>query len=335
MRKIFPGFVFVLVLSMIVYLFHSLLPEKIRSFLGLVSMGLLVGIICNNFLHLPLISREKIGISFCQNQLLKFAIVLLGFGLSIETVLENGGAVFGIILLNILIVFVIVFLFVSTKLLPLKLASLIGIGSAICGNTAISALSPAIDANQDELSFAITVNTLIGTIAVFIYPILINFLGLDAESSGRWLGLVINDTSQVIAAANQVSSEVSDIATSIKLTRNALLAPVLAVIIAIFAQFEQQQNNSYKFKFNFPMFIIFFVIASILNSLGLVLFLEDITSLSLSYYLKKSVVILMLIALTAVGLLTSLKNIRKLGFYPILTGILCSGAISLVSYCFL
>ena len=116
-----------------------------------------------------------------------------------------------------------------------RLAVLIAVGSAVCGNTAIIATAPVIGARAREVAYAVATITLFGTLAVFLYPTIGHALGLSQPSAGLWTGVAVHDTSQVIATGAAFGSEALDVATVVKLIRNALMAPLLFLIAAVWA----------------------------------------------------------------------------------------------------
>ena len=116
-----------------------------------------------------------------------------------------------------------------------RLAVLIAVGSAVCGNTAIVATAPVIGARAREVAYAVATITLFGTLAVFLYPTIGHALGLSQPSFGLWAGVAVHDTSQVIATGAAFGPEALDVATVVKLIRNALMAPLLFLIAAVWA----------------------------------------------------------------------------------------------------
>ena len=115
------------------------------------------------------------------------------------------------------------------------MAILIAVGSAVCGNTAIVATAPVVGARAREVAYAVATITLFGTLAVFLYPSIGRALDLSPTSSGLWAGVAVHDTSQVIATGAAFGPEALDVATVVKLIRNALMAPLLFLIAAVWA----------------------------------------------------------------------------------------------------
>jgi uncharacterized membrane protein YadS len=116
-----------------------------------------------------------------------------------------------------------------------RLAVLIAVGSAVCGNTAIVATAPVIGARAREVAYAVATITLFGTLAVFLYPAIGRAIGLPQPQFGLWAGVAVHDTSQVIATSSAYGSGALDVATVVKLIRNALMAPLLLVIATVWA----------------------------------------------------------------------------------------------------
>ena len=124
-----------------------------------------------------------------------------------------------------------------------RLAVLIAVGSAVCGNTAIVATAPVIGARAREVAYAVATITLFGTLAVFLYPTIGRAVGLSPTSSGLWAGVAVHDTSQVIATGAAFGPEALDVATVVKLIRNALMAPLLFLIAAVWAGARGRQRR--------------------------------------------------------------------------------------------
>ncbi len=325
---VLQGLVFTFFLASGVQLLHYSLPAAIQGVLGVVVVGVLVSLIINNFLNpRNWIERYRPGIKFSFDKLLKFSIVLLGLRISFQEILSIGGKGLVLVLCTISIGW-----FVAHKLgrilgVPRKLAGLIGIGTAVCGNTAISATGPAIDASDEEISFAIATNTLFGTLAVFLYPVLGHIIGMNDQAFGLWAGAAVNDTSQVIATAFSYSDSAGEVATTIKLTRNTLMGVVIVLATSIYGT---NQSSEKPMLIKVPNFVLQFLIVAILNSLGLFAWIDQ-NFFSFIDHAKLLTRFLILMALIAVGLNTNLKAIKKLGLKPLILGISSALTVSITS----
>jgi uncharacterized integral membrane protein (TIGR00698 family) len=200
---------------------------------------------------------------------------------------------------------------------PTRLAVLLGVGTAVCGNSAIMATAPVIEAEEREIGFAVGTITLFGTSALLLFPLVGRLLSLPDEVFGFWVGLAINDTSQVVAAGAAYSPRALEVATVVKLVRNALMAPLI-VLIAWWsirsrvraAQMEGGEVRSAALK-AFPFFVLGFLVIAALSSFGVI-------SADLSSRMGDASGFLIVIAIAAVGLTTDLTEIRSVGIRPVL-----------------
>ncbi len=325
---VLKGLVFVFCLSMGCQYLHKLFPEFLQPVLGVVVLGVLVGVVLRNFLNPGnWIQRYEKGIHFSFNKLLKFSIVLLGLRISFQEVINVGGKGLLLVIITISLGWFMAHWLGKKLGVPAKLAGLIGIGTAVCGNTAISATGPAINASDEEISFAIATNTLFGTLAVLLYPLMGHFIGMDDFAFGMWAGAAVNDTSQVLATAFSYSDAAGEIATTVKLTRNTLMGVVIVIATSIYAPKKEGEKKSF---FKIPGFVLMFLIVAILNSLGLFQWIDSrhIPFLSVA---KKLTSFLILMALTAVGLNTNLKSMKVLGVKPLIVGFSSATLVSIIS----
>ena len=174
-------------------------------------------------------SEQRRELNSPFNDVLRFGIILLGLRLSLQDVVATG--LKALILVSICITVALILAYYAGRLfkVPPRLAALIGVGTAICGNTAIVATAPVLDANEEEVSFAVATITLFGLLAVLIYPIIGHALGLSDRFFGLWAGTAVNDTSQVVAVGAIFSEAALNVATIVKLTRNTLMAPLIVL----------------------------------------------------------------------------------------------------------
>ncbi|MCZ7617380.1 MAG: putative sulfate exporter family transporter [Myxococcota bacterium] len=205
-----------------------------RSPIPGVALAILLGLAIRNVLGLPIVYDA--GLRLCVKRLLRVGVALLGIRLS----LAAAGAI-GVAALPIVVGAIAVALFVVTGLgrllgLPSRLSLLIAVGTGICGNTAILATGPVIDADEDEMSYAVACVTIFGLLALLLYPPLAHLLFAgDASRIGLFLGTAIHDTAQVAGAAllyaqHYGAPEALDVATVTKLVRNLFLLAVIPLI---------------------------------------------------------------------------------------------------------
>ena len=237
-----------------------------------VMIAIVLGMLISNTWTLPKVLQA--GITFAVKQVLPIGIVLLGARLSFITLLQLG---YVGVSLSVLEVGLAMFLLWGLKCwlkLPGKLAILLGVGTAICGGTAIVATAPVIEAEEKDVAFSVATVTLLGLVAMFLLPVLGHLLGLSSKAFGVWTGLAIHQTPQVIAAGFAYSLEAGDTATIVKLSRVCLLAPVVLVVGIIYARSKLQQATAPERKHIsylklFPTFVLGFLGMALLKTLGL------------------------------------------------------------------
>ncbi len=210
---------------------------------------------------------------------------------------------------------------------PSRLGTLIGVGSSICGNSAIVAAAPAIKAKDEETAFAVSTITLFGVMAVLIYPIIGNLLGMTDTTFGTWAGIAINDTSQVVTAGFIYSEPAGKVATIVKLTRNLFIAPVIVIMSIIYnsGQAKAGKPGKISLKKAFPLFVLLFVGMAVLRTLGL--FSPEVIKL-----LKTTSSFLIVVAIAGVGLNTSFASMKKVGLKSLYLGLTASCIMGGVSF---
>jgi uncharacterized integral membrane protein (TIGR00698 family) len=230
MRTIGPGLAAAVLVAVAARLITSFLPSIVAE----VSVALLLGIVVASLAG-PHLRAFTPGLAFSSQRILRLGIVLLGARLSLAEIARIGLPATGLIVITMAVSFAIVLLAARLLRVDSRLAMLIAVGSAVCGNTAIVATAPVIGARAREVAYAVATITLFGTVAVFLYPTIGRAVGLSQVASGLWAGVAVHDTSQVIATGAAFGPEALDVATVVKLIRNALMAPVLLLIAAVWA----------------------------------------------------------------------------------------------------
>ncbi len=330
--SVFPGLAVVLVLAMMTRFVHGLIPPEQGEMLGEVILGMGLGLILGNLIKLP--DRWQPGIAFCFNAILRISIVLLGARFSLQKIVEIGGSVLLLIIGLITMAILLARTFCISAGASCKLGTLIGVGTAVCGNTAITVSAPLIHARDEEISFAIATNTLFGTFAVFFYPVFANYLGLSPEFFGIWAGTAVNDTSQVVAAGFTYGETAGDIAVAVKLTRNALLGFVLIAVGLIYAkeQTGEELTLTQKIRRSIPAFVIGFLCMALLNTFGFFEMVGELVDRDPRKDLTMVAKFMILVALIGVGLNTDLKELKGIGFMPFFIGLFVAGITSTTSY---
>ncbi len=281
------------------------------------------------------------GIKFTSKKILQTSIVFLGFGMNFITVLEVGGNSLLIILSTITTSLVMAFLMAKILKLPSNTATLVGVGSSICGGSAIAATAPVIRAKDSEVATSISVIFLFNVIAAFTFPAIGQALGMSDTGFGMWAGTAINDTSSVVAAGQSWESMTgSDVAlqyaTIVKLTRTLAIIPItLALAIFQLVKAKKSAKNgggeegfTFSFVKVFPWFVIFFLVAAVVNTwLFPVLHIGG----NVSSFLSDVGKFMITLAMAAIGLNTNVVKLVKSGWKPILSGLVCWITIALVS----
>ncbi|WP_372364592.1 YeiH family protein [Candidatus Uabimicrobium sp. HlEnr_7] len=328
-KDVLPGLTFVVFIAVIVRSAHKYLPNAYEKLLSEVVVGMLVGLIIGNFIGVSDLFKSGIRLSF--GLILKLAIVLLGVRISISKIIAVGGTALLLVIFLIILALIVTYFLGKWLGVSSKLAALIGVGTAVCGNTAISAIAPAIKAKDEEMSFAIAVNTLFGTCAVFLYPLLGEYLHLSDTFFGFWAGTAVNDTSQVVATGFSYSNNAGDWATTVKLTRNALMGFVIVAMTFVYAQ-KDNKNTSFISKIKLPMFVVMFLIVAAINSLGFFHWLEGISKITIIGHISWLTKFLILIALIGVGLNTRFTSMKNIGWRPFLLGLFVGLIVSCTSF---
>lgn len=277
--------------------------------------GILFGIILNNF-NRP--ESFESGIKFTSKKVLQLAVVLLGFGLNLGEIIVVGKSSLLIILSTISTALIIAFAAAKVLNIDSDIATLVGVGSSICGGSAIAATAPVINAKDEDIATSISVIFLFNIIAALIFPTLGVKLGMTHTGFGMWAGTAINDTSSVVAASGTWSTMFNDdtalnYATIVKLTRTLAIIPITLVLGIIKSKDSVEKVNPLK---AFPTFVLFFLLASIITTL---LPLPE-TFLSSMKFLSKFFIIM---AMSAIGLNTDIKKLISQGGKAIVEGALC------------
>ena len=317
------GLLACLIISIISWTLGSFLPV-----VGAPVFAIFIGMILHPFL--TSYKQLDAGLTYSSKKLLQYAVILLGFGLNISQVFAVGKSSLPVILSTISIALIVAYLFQRFFDLDTKLATLIGVGSSICGGSAIAATAPVIHAKEKEVAQAISVIFFFNVLAALIFPTLGTWLHLSNEGFSLFAGTAVNDTSSVTATASAWDSlyntNTLEAATIVKLTRTLAIIPI-TLFLSYWQSRQQGNNQGVKLKKIFPVFILCFILASLLTTV--------LTSLgvSSSFFapLKQLSKFLIIMAMSAIGLKTNLIAMIKSSGKSILLGALCWIAIILTS----
>ena len=210
--------------------------------------------------------RTQAGIAFTSKKILQYAVILLGFGLNLSEIAKVGLQSLPIILSTITTSLVVAFALHKLMKVPSNISTLVGVGSSICGGSAIAATAPVIGADDEEIAQAISVIFLFNVIAALIFPTLGGALGLSNEGFGLFAGTAVNDTSSVTAAASawdgmHPGANTLDTAAIVKMTRTLAIIPITLVLALLRTRREGRQGGTQvNLKKIFPWFVLLFQI---------------------------------------------------------------------------
>lgn len=281
----------------------------------------------------------QLGVKFTSKKILQYAVVLLGFGLNLAQIAQVGSTSLPIIVSTIATSLIVSFVLCRAMNIPGKISTLVGVGSSICGGSAIAATAPVIDANDEEIAQAISVIFLFNVIAALVFPTLGGMLGLSSEGFGLFAGTAVNDTSSVTAAASawdgmHAGANTLDSATIVKLTRTLAIIPITLALA--FWQMRQAKRSAeagdgagevsgtFDIKRIFPFFIVFFVLASVITTVFALP--AEVTA-----PVKELSKFFIVMAMAAIGFNTNIVKLVRTGGKPILMGACCWVAIAAVS----
>lgn len=279
------------------------------------------------------------GIKYTSKKILQYAVILLGFGLNLGEIAKVGASSLPIIASTIATSLIISFVLCRALRIPRKISTLVGVGSSICGGSAIAATAPVIDADDEEIAQAISVIFLFNIIAALIFPSLGAMLGMSNDGFGLFAGTAVNDTSSVTAAAAawdgmHPGSNALDYATIVKLTRTLAIIPI--TLFLAFWQLRQAKRaaaagtgtgeaaGTFDIKKIFPFFILFFVLASVITTVFAL-------PVSVTAPIKTLSKFFIVMAMAAIGFNTDIVKLVKTGGKPIFMGLCCWIGITCVS----
>lgn len=327
MKKNFAGISACLVIAIPAWLLGRAFP-----IIGGPVFGILFGII------LALFRRPEsltLGIQFTSKKILQYSIILLGFEMNLFNVIKVGGQSLMVMVFTLTSSFLTAYFVGRAMKIEGKTTTLIGVGTCICGGSAIAATAPVIRADDEEVAQAISTIFLFNILAVFIFPPLGHLLGLTDTGFGMWAGTAINDTSSVVAAGASWSASAGNntalaFATIVKLTRTLMIVPI-TLVLAVYTTRKMVKSrgnaageSNYSITRIFPWFVLGFVLTAVIN-----------TFLPLPQGLPEALVsigkFLIVMAMTAIGLNTNLKKLVTNGLRPIALGLCCWFVVAIVS----
>lgn len=315
---------------------------KSFSIIGGPVFSIIIGIILALFIKNKRKNLDD-GIKFVSKKVLQYAVILLGFGLNLQIIIKVGKSSLPVIISTIFISLIIAYFLSKAIDIPKKIAILIGVGSSICGGSAIAATAPIIDADSDEIAQAISVIFMFNVIAAIIFPTLGGIIGLSNDGFAIFAGTAVNDTSSVTAAASawdnihRTGTAVLDSATVVKLTRTLAIIPI-TFALSVYEKKQKakvsEDSKTYNKRFNVidmvPRFILYFILCSIFTTIAEYFISSGAISQNVGMYFDKFFVLMkntskfmIIMAMGAIGLNTDIVKLVKSGRKPILLGLSC------------
>lgn len=343
-QKNLPGLAICLVIALPCWFIGQIFP-----LIGGPVFAILAGMAIAVFWKQPTRGATQPGIAFTGKKVLQAAVVLLGFGLNLAQIAQVGLMSLPIIASTIATALITAYLLHKLLHMPSEISTLIGVGSSICGGSAIAATAPVIKADDRDVAQAISVIFLFNVLAALIFPSLGNALGMSNEGFGLFAGTAVNDTSSVTAAAAawdgmHPGSNALDQATIVKLTRTLAIIPITLVLGLWMARRESHDPaaqeaaahsvvkpagklGGFSLRRALPTFIILFLLAAIITTLASAAGVNPAVFEPLKTLSKFFIVM----AMAAIGLNTDIVHLVKSGGKPILMGLCCWLATATVS----
>lgn len=328
-RKMGKGVLLCFALAVPSWFLGELVPA-----VGAPVFGILFGMI----LALLIKDRSTVqdGIGFVSKKVLQTAVVFLGFGLNLSVIWETGKQSLPIIVTTIAAALAAAYVLGKVMKIPGRITALVGVGSAICGGSAIAATAPVVKANDEEVAQSISVIFFFNLLAALIFPSFGALLGFSTESGeafGIFAGTAVNDTSSVTAAASVwdslygLGSETLDKAVIVKLTRTLAIIPITLILALAAARKAKADGENVRLKSVFPMFILYFIAASVVTTVAVA------AGVTPDFFapLKTVSKFLIVAAMCAIGLNTNIVKLIKTGGKPLALGFCCWMIVTAVS----
>lgn len=292
--------------------------------IGGAVFAILIGIIINNTIKLD--SGFEFGINYSSNSILKLSIIFIGASLNISEIFILGKQSVSIMLGTLSVALIMGFILGRLLKIGSVMTVLISVGTAICGGSAIAAVSGIVNAKKDQISFAISTIFLYNIIAVIIFPFIGHLLNMGQLGFGIFAGTAVNDTSSVVATASVYGNKALEVATITKLARTTMIVPICLILVFIVSVYNKNKGNSrsgnYSFTKTFPWFILWFLAMSLFSTV--ILRFPDLPAFIVGIpktfsFLGKLMIVM---ALAGVGLGTDIKTFKIVGYKPVLLGFL-------------
>lgn len=289
-----PGFILVLALGILATVLAPYVPGTNE-----VLLGLLLGVLAGNLR--PLTPTFEKGVSFAGVEGLNLSVIFLGFGISFGDIQSLGGGMVGLLVTVVFVVLVLTWVLARVFRCKTTTGWLVGFGTAICGSSAIAALSGSVTKDKEDAGIALAVVNLMGLGGMLLLPLAFSFLGLSDNLQATLLGASLHSVGNVAGAAYGISDHVGDLAITVKLGRVALLAPGL-----IFFNFLVNRSASVRENLRLPYYIWGFILAvSAVSLFGIPEFFLDV--------MDQSGKALLTLAMAAIGLRIGIAKLVRTG----------------------
>jgi uncharacterized integral membrane protein (TIGR00698 family) len=309
LRSLAPGLAWSSSVAIVAWLLAHVIPM-----LGAPVLAILIGIGLSTARRPT--AAAAAGIAFSATRLLQVAIVLLGTGLGLGEVVRVGGRSLPVMLGTLAVALVGAVALGRLLAVPPRLRALIGVGTGICGASAIAAVSGIVAASEAEIAYAISTIFVFNIVAVVLFPALGHLLDLSQHGFGLWAGTAVNDTSSVVATAYAYGHSAGVEAVVVKLTRTTLIVPIALALSALRAGAVRSDSaGRVRITRLVPGFLVWFVVAAALDTAGLI-------PPGLHRPLSDAALALITVALAGVGLSADLGQMRRVGVRPLLLGAL-------------
>ncbi|MCE2126419.1 YeiH family protein [Streptococcus thermophilus] len=322
-KELLPGISISILISLIAWYLGNLFP---------IIGGPVIGLFIGPLLASLLINQERfiIGMQFTSKKVLQYAVVLLGFGLNLSQVFNVGLTSLPIILTTIATALITAYVIHKLFKLDSEIVTLVGVGSSICGGSAIAATAPVIKAKDESIATAISVIFFFNILAALLFPHLGSWLGLSNQGFAIFAGTAVNDTSSVTATASSWDSlhgtSILEQATIVKLTRTLAIIPI-TLGLSIWQSKKDNTKERFSLTKAIPNFILWFLLASLITTVAMSMGVPA----AIFAPLKDLSKFMIIMAMTAIGYQTNLKKLITKGGSALLVGGLCWLLISIVS----
>ncbi|GAB6100537.1 putative sulfate exporter family transporter [Halanaerocella petrolearia] len=298
---IIPGLLVTIIIELSARYIANWVPN-----LGGVTLAIILGLIIGNTIKIN--STYLPGVYFAKKKVLSLAIILMGLKLELAVLGQLGLSAILIIIGMVVATITLGYFWGQVFGLSSSFSLLLGVGNAVCGSSAIGATAPLVSKNEEEVGLSIGVVNLLGTLGIFLLPLLTYLLNFTSANSGLMIGGTLQSVGQVVAAGFSINDKIGNLATVVKMGRILMLGPTI-LLLSLFTK----QDNKEETKVTIPSFIIGFFIFSLLGSFQLL-------PVTISSYLKTLSKILLTIAMAGIGLEIKLASLANQGPKALLVG---------------